>query len=140
MRNIVLGDVFNGRCHVENDPGYPRYGALGVRVCAEWHQFTPFRDWAVNNGYQEDLSIDRIIPAGNYCPENCRWATMKEQMNNKRNTRYVTAYGETKPLSEWLEDERCELPKGTLDSRWSRGLRGEELLSPVYRSMTNRAK
>ena len=61
------------------------YGGRGITVCDEWmHNFEAFHDWAMANGYQEDLSIDRIDVNGNYEPSNCRWATMKEQRANQR--------------------------------------------------------
>jgi hypothetical protein len=60
------------------------YGASGITVCEEWSKFEPFRDWAVSNGYADDLTIDRKDANGNYCPKNCRWATKTVQAQNKR--------------------------------------------------------
>lgn len=73
------------RCYLESHVAYQNYGGRGIRVCDEWKEsFESFYEWAVANGYQEGLTIDRIGVDGNYEPNNCRWATMKEQAQNKR--------------------------------------------------------
>ena len=73
------------RCYNPSNKSYKYYGALGVEVCQEWKEnFIPFYEWAIANGYNDELTIDRINPYGNYEPSNCRWVTREEQVHNTR--------------------------------------------------------
>ena len=71
------------RCNNPNANHYDRYGGRGITYCKEWEKYEPFYTWAMNNGYQEGLTIDRIDNDGNYEPTNCRWITIAEQQRNK---------------------------------------------------------
>lgn len=71
------------RCYYHNDKRYQNYGGRGITVCDEWrNDYVAFESWSINNGYKQGLSIDRIDNNGNYCPENCRWVTAKQQNRN----------------------------------------------------------
>lgn len=82
------------RCNNPNCKAYYRYGGRGITVCREWADFEVFAEWAMANGYDKKLSIDRIDNDGNYCPKNCRWATPVQQCNNKSNNKYITVGNE----------------------------------------------
>lgn len=89
------------RCSDKNDIRYYAYGARGIKVCDEWDKFEPFCEWALNNGYSDDLTIDRINVDGNYSPSNCRWITPKEQASNKRTAQLYEYNGEIHCIAEW---------------------------------------
>lgn len=93
-----------GRCNNIHDPRYDRYGGRGIKVCEEWEKdFTKFYAWALENGYSEDLTIDRIDNDGDYTPENCRWADQKEQARNRDTNIKITIGRSTRTLTEWCE-------------------------------------
>ena len=89
------------RCENENKPFYYRYGGRGIYVCDEWHDFEIFRDWAMENGYEPGLSIDRINNNDGYTPENCRWADRITQANNTSGNRFITYNNDTHTIAEW---------------------------------------
>lgn len=92
------------RCYNPTSAPFKDYGGRGITVCEEWrNDFIPFRDWSFSNGYAEGLSLDRIDNDGPYSPENCRWVSMKEQCNNRRNNHFLNYNGETHTLASWAE-------------------------------------
>lgn len=94
------------RCCDENNKDYNGYGARGIKVCDEWkNNFMSFYNWAMENGYRDNLTIDRIDNDGDYKPSNCRWVTNTEQCANRRTNRYITYNGETKTISQWAKDK-----------------------------------
>lgn len=97
------------RCNNPNDQAYRNYGGKGVKVCKEWEEsFVAFKDWALSNGYEEHLTIDREDSDGNYEPSNCRWVTRAENTRRARKGRksaHLVEYkGEKKTLEEWSEE------------------------------------
>ena len=92
------------RCSNPNAISYKYYGEKGITVCEEWRDsFQAFYEWAISNGYAENLTIDRIKNNENYCPKNCRWATNKEQQNHTGYNRLYTYEGETLNVMQWAE-------------------------------------
>lgn len=87
------------RCYDKRHKKYKDYGGRGIKICNEWLDLENFVEWGMNNGYKKGLEIERIDNDGNYEPSNCRWATRQEQMNNRRNTIYITYNGETDTLA-----------------------------------------
>lgn len=96
------------RCENPGRGAYKNYGGRGISICAEWKDFSVFREWAMSTGYDENAehgicTIDRIDVNGDYAPDNCRWVTMKIQCRNKRGSHIVEYNGEKKTVAEWSE-------------------------------------
>ena len=115
------------RCNNPNNKSYPNYGGRGITYCDEWEDTKNFIEWALSNGYNDELTLDRIDPNGNYCPENCRWITIQEQQRNRRNNQTITWNNETHCYNEW--DVILGYPIGTIGQRIRRGWSEEDALT-----------
>lgn len=91
------------RCRDPRAKDYPRYGGRGISICQEWRDFKNFHDWALSNGYNDSLTIERSDCNGNYEPSNCSWITPAAQARNTRKNHRITYMGQTKTLAEWSE-------------------------------------
>lgn len=114
------------RCNNPNSKHYDRYGGRGITVCPEWIKFESFRDWSMNNGYADNLTIDRIDNDGNYEPSNCRWATRKVQNNNTSKCHIITVDGISKNISQWAE--YLGINRTQIDSAYKHGVDLEEYI------------
>lgn len=102
-RLYQIWNMMRQRCENPKQHAFNDYGGRGIKVCCEWKDFETFRDWALSNNYNDNLTIDRINNDGNYCPENCRWTTIAKQARNRRSNRFITYKGETHCINEWCE-------------------------------------
>ena len=112
------------RCQDPKIKDYQRYGGRGIKVCDEWQDYSVFRDWALNNGYDpnaafQKCTLDRIDSNGMYGPENCRWVDIKTQENNRRSNVLIEYQGKKQTMKLWSE-ELC-MDYGLLRDRLSRG-------------------
>lgn len=120
-----------GRCYRESDPGYPNYGGRGIKVCERW--LNSFENFYADMGDKPSPqhSLDRIDVNGNYEPSNCRWATQKEQANNKRNNVFLTLGNKTLTIAQWSRE--LEMHQATLEWRLRKGW-------PVTKALTQEVK
>ena len=120
------------RCYNARSWAFANYGGRGVQVCEEWrNSFVAFREWAITNGYDNMLTLDRIDNDGNYEPSNCKWSTDKEQSNNRRTNRLLTYRGETKTMTQWAET--IGMPVGTFKRRLYYGWSVEKAIETPVR-------
>lgn len=121
------------RCYNPHAKYFELYGGRGIKVCQDWHEYEPFKEWALTNGYQQGLSIDRIDCDGNYEPGNCRWVTMAAQQRNCRNNRHYNYKGKSYTVKEIAE--MVGLKPRTVQGRIERGWTIEEVVeTPCLKS------
>lgn len=118
------------RCTHPGHFAYARYGKRGIKVCDDWKTFLPFLTWAKQE-YKPGLWLDRKNNNGDYEPDNCRWVTQEESRNNVRGTKRITAFGETKTVSEWVKDQRCKVSHSTLAARIKYGYDPEKAITTL---------
>ena len=121
------------RCHTSTYYLYKHYGARGIIVCDEWkNDFQTFYKWAMENGYGEDLTIDRIDVNGNYEPSNCRWVDRVLQCKNRTSNHYITFNGRTQILKDWADE--LNIKRQTLERRLKKGWSIDEAFTQPVRS------
>lgn len=120
-----------GRCLHRSYPNYKNYGAKGITICDSWGNFEKFKEWALNNGYSEALTLDRINNKKGYNPNNCRWVSIKTQENNRANNRNLFYNGLNMTVSEWAE--YLGINTQTLFTRLKRGWSIERTLTTPIR-------
>jgi hypothetical protein len=121
------------RCQNPNQSNYSRYGGRGIKVCDRWRGDSGFQNFIDDLGPRpsDNHSIDRIDVNGDYCPENCRWASVKEQARNKRNNRFLSYDGRNQCLSAWAKE--FEMGETTLTTRLLSGWSVEKALTVPVR-------
>lgn len=122
------------RCNNPNNKRYKNYGGKGIKVCEEWMSFENFRDWSLQNGYDEGLTIDRIDCNGNYEPSNCRYVTTKVQNRNYSRNHLITYQGKTQCIADWADE--TGINSGTILFRIKRG----KTLDEVFDKEDGRSK
>lgn len=123
------------RCYNKNYSLYHRYGGRGIQVCEEWRKsFKSFREWALKNGWSEELSLDRINNDGNYEPSNCKWSTCVEQSNNRRTSRMITYNGITDTMANWARN--TGIPYYVIQRRLYLNWDAERIFSEPYRRVS----
>ncbi len=129
-RNTRLYNIWyemKRKCYKPNRRDYKYYGARNIKVCDEWlNNFMNFYNWSIENGYQDNLTIDRIDVDGNYEPSNCRFVDMKMQSNNRRSNVLLTYNGKTQTMAQWAEE--LHLSYATIKHRHARGWSDKECL------------
>jgi len=129
MNGTKMHRVWLGMKHRCNNTNYKRYGGRGISYCKEWKSFKKFYD-DMNDGYYEGLSLDRIDNNGNYCKENCRWATAEQQGNNRISNMFVKIDGKEFTFAQ--AERKLGFKTGIISGRLRLGWKKEHLTKPVW--------
>ena len=129
------------RCFNKSSDHYKYYGGKGIVVCNEWkNDFLCFYNWAMSNGYTDELTIDRLDNSKGYCPGNCKWSNIFEQANNKTTSRIIVINGESHTVSEWARIKNVK-PKIISDRIIRLGWdESDAVVTPVLTKWNNRKK
>lgn len=131
-RMYGIWESMRARCFSPNVSSYKWYGARGIKVCDEWNSsYDTFKKWCLENGYANDLTIDRIDNDGDYEPGNCRWTTLSEQMFNTRRSVRIELEGKILNLKQL--SEICGIEVYLLRQRAKKGWTGEKLTQPLLK-------
>lgn len=115
------------RCYNKDNPDYKDYGGRGITICDEWlNDFMAFYYWSINNGYKDNLTIDRIDNNKGYSPDNCRWVDVKTQTNNTRRNVLLSYNGKTQSMAQWAKE--LNISYNTIICRHRKGYTDEECL------------
>ena len=123
----------HGSCKHKSYQSYKYYGGRGICVCDDWKDYLKFKEWALSHGYEDGLSLDRIDNNSQYCPENCRFVTMKQQANNRKTNVFFELNGVVHTLAEWSDITGIKYQ--TLFSRIKRGWSFEDAINKPVRKV-----
>lgn len=141
-RIYSIWQAMKSRCYYEKSKAFKHYGGRGIKVCDEWkNSFIRFYEWSMKNGYDEtaergQCTIDRIDVNGNYEPNNCRWATIKQQANNTRRNHFIEYNGKTQTVSQWANELGVE--PDSIFNRLQKGFTEEEALTLKFNERRKR--
>jgi hypothetical protein len=125
-----IWENMKSRCYNKRNDNYLYYGGREITVCESWKSsFSAFRDWALSNGYNDSLTIDRIDSDGNYTPENCRFITMERQNNNRRSNEFIEVDGLRLTFAEWGKRLGAKQPSQVIYQRLKNGWTEKEAVT-----------
>ena len=134
-RPYLIWKNMRQRCGNPKNPSYKRYGGRGITVCDEWNDYITFYDWAINNGYDEKLTLERENNDKGYSPDNCKWATNKEQCNNFSRNKLLTYQGKTQSIKMWAEE--LGISAGAIQGRIDGNLSEDKIFHPGSLAVKN---